>query len=31
VDLAGAFDAAFGAKEEEWHPGDKAGGGDAKK
>jgi len=26
VDLAGAFDAAFGAKDEEWHPGDKSGG-----
>ncbi len=26
VDLAGAFDAAFGAKEEEWHPGGKSGG-----
>jgi small subunit ribosomal protein S1 len=25
VDLAGAFDAAFGAREEEWHPGDKSG------
>ena len=25
VDLAGAFDAAFGAKDEEWHPGDKSG------
>jgi small subunit ribosomal protein S1 len=31
VDLAGAFDAAFGAKDEEWHPGDKSGGGDSKK
>jgi len=28
VDLAGAFDAAFGAKDEEWHPGDKSGGRD---
>ena len=28
VDLAGAFDAAFGAKDEEWHPGDKSGGKD---
>lgn len=26
VDLAGAFDAAFGAKDEEWHPGGKSGG-----
>ena len=25
VDLAGAFDAAFGARDEEWHPGDKSG------
>ena len=31
VDLAGAFDAAFGARDEEWHPGDKSGGGDSKK
>ena len=28
VDLAGAFDAAFGAKDEEWHPGDRSGGRD---
>ena len=28
VDLAGAFDAAFGARDEEWHPGDKSGGKD---
>ena len=28
VDLAGAFDAAFGAREEEWHPGEKSGGKD---
>jgi small subunit ribosomal protein S1 len=26
VDLAGAFDIAFGAKDEEWHPGGKSGG-----
>jgi len=30
VDLAGAFDAAFGAKEEEWHPGGKSGGDSTK-
>jgi small subunit ribosomal protein S1 len=28
VDLAGAFDAAFGAKDDEWHPGEKSGGRD---
>lgn len=28
VDLAGAFDAAFGARDEEWHPGEKSGGKD---
>jgi small subunit ribosomal protein S1 len=28
VDLAGAFDAAFGAKEDEWRPGEKSGGRD---
>ena len=27
VDLAGAFDAAFGARDEEWHPGEKSGKG----
>lgn len=30
VDLAGAFDAAFGAKEEEWHPGGKTAGDSTK-
>jgi small subunit ribosomal protein S1 len=28
VDLAGAFDAAFGARDEEWRPGEKSGGRD---
>jgi len=28
VDLAGAFDAAFGARDEEWRPGEKSGGKD---
>ena len=28
VDLAGAFDAAFGARNEEWRPGEKSGGRD---
>ncbi|MEI7881560.1 MAG: 30S ribosomal protein S1 [bacterium] len=28
VDLAGAFDAAFGARDDEWRPGEKSGGRD---